>query len=116
MAAQPLLQAWRARPWNRPAGPPDRPKAGHPSGKDDPKAVLRRSLLASPRLFYDRHFLDFFDTRAVYRSDRIRQELGWSPAVSRDQALRTTRQWIQDFLSPGRANASAGADTPDHDG
>ncbi len=57
---------------------------------------LVEELKTCPKLHFTSSVARFFSSKATYSSDRIRQELGWSPRVDRAAAMKATLEWAQE--------------------
>ena len=61
----------------------------------DSKAALVDAMLAEGRPPVDAAFMRFFASRAVYSSTLAREDLGWSPAMARYEAMASLSAWAR---------------------
>ena len=61
----------------------------------DSKAALVAAMLAEGGPPVDAAFTGFFASRAVYSSRLAREDLGWTPAMERDEAMASLSAWAR---------------------
>jgi nucleoside-diphosphate-sugar epimerase/predicted dehydrogenase len=74
----------------------------------DSTSQLRKQFLDKDKFYYDEHFLKFYNTRTIYRSDKIRKQLGWTPKIDRHSAFQKTSRWIRRYLIPELSDTDVG--------
>ena len=97
LADSALFSAWLRlkKLWSPVSAAPAPPPASSSSTpmQADSKAALVAAMLAEGRPPVDAAFTRFFASRAVYSSRLAREDLGWSPAMVRDEAMASLSAW-----------------------
>jgi hypothetical protein len=101
VSGHPLFRAWKslqsrlrgrsalASPIANPAVPEVADRAA------SARAELEARLSRLPKFPYGDFYLRFFGTKASFRSDAARTQLGWMPRVDRGTAMAETLAWVE---------------------
>jgi len=81
-------------------------KAVHREKREDFSSQIEQSAnkdsvevknLESKDLYISKTFISLYDSQAVYCSNLIQDKLGWRPRIGRQEAMKRTIQWLQEY-------------------
>ncbi len=65
----------------------------------DAKDILLSRIKSEHKFYFDKSVGQFFSSQAVFSAQRIRRELGWNPAVSRELGMSKTMEWAREAFA-----------------